>query len=89
MLVFHNELYNQLYSLDPKKKKKKTKKKQTTLVVFLLGLYYIYKLSTDIFMVLILPLHVCVSTWLNLILYLPGVFHIFPQIDFGHLLSYA
>ena len=82
MLVFHNELYNQLYSLDPKKK-------QTTLVVFLLGLYYIYKLSTDIFMVLILPLHVCVSTWLNLILYLPGVFHIFPQIDFGHLLSYA
>lgn len=85
MLVFHNELYNQLYSLDPKKKKKKI-----TLVVFLLGLYYIYKLrSTDIFMVLILPLHVCVSTWLNLIFYLPGVFHIFPQIDFGHLLSYA
>lgn len=85
MLVFHNELYNQLYSLDAKKKKK-----TTTLVVFSLGLYYIYKLrSTDIFMVLILPLHVCVSTWLKLILYLPGVFHIFPQIDFGHLLSYA
>lgn len=59
-------------------------------MVFSLGLYYIYKLrSTDIFMVLILPLHVCVSTWLKLILYLPGVFHIFPQIDFGHLLSYA
>ena len=40
-------------------------------------------------MVLILPLPVCASIWLKLILYLPGVFHIFPQIDFGHLLSYA
>lgn len=87
MPVFHNELYNQLYSLDPKKK---PPQRQTILVVFLLGLYYIYKLrSTDIFMVLILPLPVCASTWLKLILSLPGVFHIFPQIDFGHLLSYT
>lgn len=86
MLVFHNELYNQLYSLDAKKKKKKP----NHLGGIFVGLYYIYKLrSTDIFMVLIPPLHVCVSTWLKLILYLPGVFHIFPQIDFGHLLSYA